>query len=320
MNGFDGEGICGIHNFGNTCYLNSIIQTLNSSKIFINEIFKSKHKKNSNKKCYIINEFQKLFKGIWSENCIIVPQSFLNSLQENFNIMINEQNDVDELLVQILNKINEEICFNEITININGTVNTKKDKIYYESLKTWEKFFKKEYSFIVDIFYGQYYEEICCDLCKNTIENYNPFMILELEFNNNNLVECINNHISVENLDDYKCEKCNSNKVKKKLSLLKLPKVLLITLKKYNKNKKISNNFILEEFFELEDLMKRKSKYKLKSVIIHEGTMSFGHYYTYTRNITTDKWYKFNDKIVEEIDNFDNIEKNNIYSIMYELI
>jgi len=320
MNKFNGEGICGIHNFGNTCYLNSIIQTLNSSIIFLNEILNNEFKLNGNKKNYIINEFIKLFKGIWSENCIIVPQSILNSLEENFEIIINDQNDADEFLQQILNKINEEVCYNDLTININGTINTKKDKIYYESLKMWEKFFKKEYSFIIDIFYGQYYEEICCDICNHTIENYNPFMILELEFNNNNLMECIKKHISIEILDDYKCEKCKNIKVKKKLNLLKLPKILLITLKKYNQHNKICNNMILEETIELEDLLNRTTTYNLKSIIIHEGIMCFGHYYTYTKNIKTNKWYKFNDKNVEEINNFENINKNNIYCLLYESI
>ena len=316
----NGDGICGIQNFGNTCYLNSIIQTLNSSKIFLNNVLNNDFKLNGNKEYYIINELIRLYKGIWSENCIIVPQSIFKSLEENFEIVINEQNDADELLQQILNKINEEVCYNDLTININGVVNTKNDKIYYNSLKIWEKFFKKEFSFIVDIFYGQYYEEISCDICNHSIENYNPFMILELEFNSNNLLNCIKNHISEEKLDDYKCEKCNNTKVKKKLNLLKLPKVLLITLKNYNQHHKICNNIILEEKIELENYFNKKNNYNLKSIIIHEGIMSFGHYYTYTKNIKTNKWYKFNDTNVEEINNFEDINKSNIYCLLYELI
>ena len=48
--------------------------------------------------------------------------------------------------------------------------------------------------------------------------------------------------------------------------------------------------------------------------------MSFGHYYTYTKNIKTNKWYKFNDTNVEEINNFEDINKSNIYCLLYELI
>jgi hypothetical protein len=43
-----------------------------------------------------------------------------------------------------------------------------------------------------------------------------------------------------------------------------------------------------------------KNKYHLKGVIIHEGTVSYGHYYSYVN--VNGKWFKFDDLQVTEVD------------------
>ena len=40
-------------------------------------------------------------------------------------------------------------------------------------------------------------------------------------------------------------------------------------------------------------------KYSLKGVIIHEGTVSYGHYYSYVK--INENWFKFNDLEVEQV-------------------
>ena len=59
--------------------------------------------------------------------------------------------------------------------------------------------------------------------------------------------------------------------------------------------------------------------YNLKSIIIHEGSCMGGHYYTYTKNIKTNKWFNFNDEKVSEIYNINEINKQNIYCLLYEV-
>tara|TARA_B100001094_G_scaffold330722_1_gene396670 strand:+ start:479 stop:1444 length:966 start_codon:yes stop_codon:yes gene_type:complete len=321
MEVLNGQGICGLYNFGNTCYLNSIIQTLNSSKLFIKEVLlNEKFLKDIKIRDSLSAEIEKLLKGIWHDNCIIVPESIIKRLQLILKIPMNYQHDVDEFLEKILNKMSEELC-KELNIKIEGDVKNELDKIYLLSLKSWEKSFKKEYSFITELFYGQYYSEIICLNCNHKNCSYDPFMILELELKYDNILDCINEHTSFEeDIEDYKCEKCNEKKIKKRLNIIRLPKILLITLKRYNNNIcKIRKDININNNLKLTDYLGNVFNYNLKSIIIHEGSCMGGHYYTYTKNIKLDKWFCFNDEKVSEIENIEEINKQNIYCLLYEI-
>lgn len=316
------QGICGLYNFGNTCYLNSIIQTLNSSKYFIKKIVEEDllEYKEKNIESTLTFEIKKLFTGIWKDNCIIVPESLVNKLQKLLKIRINYQHDVDEFLEIILNKISEELC-KELNIRIEGDVKNELDKVYLLSLKSWEKSFKKDYSFITELFYGQYYSEIICLNCNHKTCSYDPFMILELELKYDNILDCIKEHTSFEeDIDDYKCEECEKKNIKKRLNIIKLPKILLITLKRYNNRIcKLSNDININTDLKLRDYLGNVYNYNLKSIIMHEGSCMGGHYYTYTKNIKTNKWFNFNDEKVSEIEDIKDVNKQNIYSLLYEL-
>jgi ubiquitin C-terminal hydrolase len=320
MNGRQCQGICGLVNFGNTCYLNSIIQTLNSSELFTKEVLSENFLKNVKIKDGLSLEIEKLLKGIWNDNCIIVPESLVRKLTMLLRIPINYQHDVDEFLEKILNKISEELCM-ELNIKIEGNIRNEIEKIYLESLKSWEISFKKEYSFITELFYGQYFSEIICLNCNHKVCSYDPFMILELELKYNNILDCIKKHTSFEeDIEDYKCDKCNKKHIKKRLNIIRLPKILLITLKRYNNNIcKISNDININNNLKLKTYLGHEMNYDLKSIIMHEGSCMGGHYYTYTKSIRTKKWFNFNDENVSEIEDINKINKKNIYCLLYEI-
>jgi ubiquitin carboxyl-terminal hydrolase 7 len=42
--------------------------------------------------------------------------------------------------------------------------------------------------------------------------------------------------------------------------------------------------------------------YHLHAISVHSGTINSGHYYCFIRPTVDDKWYKFNDRIVSEIE------------------
>ena len=43
------------------------------------------------------------------------------------------------------------------------------------------------------------------------------------------------------------------------------------------------------------------NRYHLHSIIVHNGTIDSGHYYTFIRPTLEDRWFKFNDGVVHEV-------------------
>ena len=87
------------------------------------------------------------------------------------------------------------------------------------------------------------------------------------------------------------------------------PEILIILLE----NEKCSEfnviiNFV--EFLDLNNYIEYKNtgtQYKLIGVITHIGESSMsGHFIAYCRDPITGKWYKYNDAIVNEVNNFQN--------------
>lgn len=136
------RGLTGLQNIGNTCYMNTVLQCLNSIIIFNSWLRKRKYDKRlkNNKLIELSNEKRRehkladgasvkisrtnlnteceetvtyrlaqLFEGMWKGNCTIVPKSFKHSIGNICSTFKGtDQEDSHELLNFILDKIHEE--------------------------------------------------------------------------------------------------------------------------------------------------------------------------------------------------------------------
>lgn len=110
------------------------------------------------------------------------------------------------------------------------------------------------------------------------------------------LTDCLNHHFK-EEIIDYNCDSCKTNtKYKMKSKLTKLPKYLIIHLKRFSYH---SNNTKINTFIDFPENCLRifGSKYKLTSTANHiEIGMGYGHYMAYIKK--ADGWYCCNDSVI----------------------
>ena len=319
------NNINGLRNLGNTCYINVVIQCLNYTIEMTKYFIEDKYLKDINKKeenCVILNAYVKLIKGLSNLDKTIAPVSFVKKFKKinKYNL---EQQDSHEALISLINDIHKGISREVKMIIIN-----KKDNDL--SKLSWKKFFEKDYSEIINIFYGQLYSKIECD-CKYISENYEPYCSISCEIPNLNrdimLNDCLDSFFFNEKkILDYKCSGCkNKSSIEKKLSIKKLPNHLIIHLKRFivvnneyvKNNRKVSFATYLNMYKYVDKIIKKKdSIYYLYGIINHRGMMSYGHYYSYCYT-PNDKWYMFNDDNVEKIEK-DNLCNNDAYILFYK--
>jgi len=307
----------GLKNLGATCYVNSLIQQLFMIPSFRKQIIEVEHKP-INKEDNILYQLQLLFTSLMSSQRIVYnPLSFLKTINiDNRPFNPYEQKDVDEFLIYLFDKLEQELK------------NTKQEKL------------------IKDTFKLTIANEIICKDCPHRSETLEENLSLILSVKNKRTVyESLNAYVQSDILEGdnaYYCERCDRKVTAfKRQNVKTLPNTLIIVLKRFEFNYETMmrlkvNDYCefpqeldLEEFTQegqtikelntalelgqisFEDLnddqkkmLKRKVPsyyytYKLKGIIVHYGHTDAGHYYSYILDRSNDKnWFEFNDSTV----------------------
>ena len=123
----------------------------------------------------------------------------------------------------------------------------------------------------------------------------------------------------------YSCESCKSKKkFSKSLKINIPPKILIISIQRFDYNNNIKNDciidinetLIIDDFIDKECFNKIGNKYYLYGIINHIGSINFWHYYSLIKIDKKNVWSLFDDNLVKTI----YIEKgifNNCYILFY---
>ena len=324
------KGLCGITNLGNTCYMNSILQCLNNTlpllKFFVSNNYMQyiNYTTDANEHEIVI-EYNKLTRGLWFKNNVVTPRQFLNTIhrlaneKNRYEFTGLGQNDSQEFL-QFLLEILHNSLSREVNMSISGIAKNDMDKKAIEANKDWIKYFDKEYSEIVKIFYGQFFTRIFRQKDEKTgkeaeTTSFEPFNTLCLEIDEcKTIYDCLDNFVRKEELN---------KKISKEVQFWKLPNILVIFFKRYNNSgKKLDNHieFPTENLDMCKYVMgyeRQKYIYDLYAVSNHTGNTMGGHYWAYAKNYDNN-WYKFNDNIVTTLQK-EKVVSNLAYCLFYKL-
>jgi len=333
---YKNNGLTGLANIGNTCFINSTIQCL--SHIYELNIFldSETYKKRINKvpESLLLIEWDKLRNLMWSENCIIKPAGFINAIHKVAQLKDKDiftgyaQNDLTEFMNFLFTSFHEAIK-REVDMNIKGNVKNKTDKLAKVCYDMMKNMYKNEYSEFLKMFYG-----ICVSEIKSLDSNYEnivpePFFNIDIPIDKHNtLIECLEQYTEKEILDnDNKIlndETGKKEKASKRILFWNLPDILIISLKRFSNNNKKNDkkiefplkNLDMSKFILGYD--KNSYKYDLFGICNHHGGVNGGHYTAFVKN-ANESWYNFNDTNVSKI-KISDLQGNGAYCFFYRKV
>lgn len=313
---YETKGLTGLKNLGNTCYMNASLQclshTMNLTHYFMSKKFQEDISVVNQKRLeyHLVLRYMDVVSNIWQENQIISPKTFKMTMEAFVKRFVGyQQQDAHECIVFILDLLHKGLSV-PVEMSITGVVKSEDDIIRKRAVEVWKNNFSKEYSYIVENFYGQMHIKMRCPKCNYTSHNFDPFSCIPLTIANKEKVmlrECIIKTGKAEVLDDenkWFCEGCKE-KVNgiRETGIWKLPNILVIQLKKFTKsgkiNKKVEFNIKevnLSKFVETGG----QYKYELYATTNHSGSLNAGHYWAYCKRGR--EWFNFNDTTVTKME------------------
>jgi ubiquitin carboxyl-terminal hydrolase 8 len=314
----------GLANLGNTCYLNSTVQALRFSGPFAAYFGTEEWKRHAHPERNahdLVVEMAGITASLCKEgSTVVVPhkfaQCFIRHASEiNDEIGYGAQADAAEALHILLDTLHmQQAC--EVRMDITGSASTQEHRDFIKSLESWTSFFRKEYSPLVDTFYGQTQTNVICGSCNATSTRYEPWNVLKVPIPGADkagalaptLQECIRANFASETIDDYACDACKGrSKSHITRAVSRFPSHLILSLNRFtNAGAKVRakipydpTNIDLGEWRAWPSLQPSTlASYRLYATVEHLGSSRGGHYCMRALDRTTDTWNIFDDSRV----------------------
>uniref|UniRef100_UPI003AAF9286 ubiquitin carboxyl-terminal hydrolase 2a isoform X1 n=1 Tax=Centroberyx gerrardi TaxID=166262 RepID=UPI003AAF9286 len=334
------QGLVGLRNLGNTCFMNSILQCLSNTHNLRDYCLHNSHRRdlnnNSRTNTALMEEFAKLIQTMWTSSSseAVSPSEFKTQIQRYAPRFVGyNQQDAQEFLRFLLDGLHNEV--NRVTVRPRGTMEDF-DHLPDEEKgkKMWSKYLEREDSKIVDLFVGQLKSSLTCSHCGFCSTVFDPFWDLSLPiakkgYGEVSLMDCMRLFTKEDVLDgDEKptCYRCKARRrCTKKFTVQKFPKILVLHLKRFSEARRTSKlstfvNFPMKDL-DLREFASENSinaVYNLYAVSNHSGTTMGGHYTAYCRNPSSGEWYTFNDSRVTPMSS-SQVRSSDAYVLFYEL-
>ncbi|XP_075711344.1 ubiquitin carboxyl-terminal hydrolase 50 [Rhinoderma darwinii] len=296
------NGVTGLRNLGNTCYMNAVIQCLSCTTPLVEYFFSWRFEKLiAREKKELVNAFANLMADIWfGKDKHVSPEDFL-SIMCNVHPPFGKgaQQDAQELLIYTLNALHEDLASN---------VKKRPSDNAGSSSSTGSN---ASESVITRFLQGVLRQNTACLVCGHTSDKEDVFTVLSLPIpagDETSLQECLDcffQQVMLTRTDKILCPVC---KIKQdasvKAQIWKLPKILILHLKRFQYKGHLKRKLKTTIDFPLKNLdlspflsssSEKHQKYKLYAVVNHFGELEFGHYTAFCKHPGTKEWNAFDD-------------------------
>lgn len=339
-----GKAITGLQNLGNTCFMNSVLQCLayapTLTSYFCSDSYYNHINFNSQygSKGELAVEFGALVEKLNAHrHRYIEPKSFRDSVTKHIGFAGNEQQDSHEFMMMLFDKLHHDLNIHaKDKFKQNGVVNPQhangnnnddsninipRATLAYQF---WRKHLDMNKSVISDLFEGIFMSTLTCTYCKGQSNTFEVFNCLSLPIPSESrchIRDCLNHFSNPERIEAaWECPRCKTKReADKKIVICKLPKILIIHLKRFSLDGRWRQKLQTTVDFPLNDLMvdctnvlpqsaygsvPSKSSYNLYAVVNHYGHLDGGHYTAFCK-LGNQRWYTFDDSNVTEMKDSD---------------
>ncbi|XP_062031336.1 ubiquitin carboxyl-terminal hydrolase 36 isoform X1 [Lepus europaeus] len=280
----------GLHNLGNTCFLNSTVQCLTYTPPLANYLLSQEHARNCHQGgfCMLCVMQNHIVQAFANSGNAIKPVSFIRDLKKIArHFRFGNQEDAHEFLRYTIDAM-QKAC-------LNGCA-----KLDRQTQAT---------TLVHQIFGGYLRSRVKCSLCKSVSDTYDPYLDIALEIRQAaDIVRALELFVTPDVLSGenaYMCARCKKKvPASKRFSIHRTSNVLTLSLKRFANfsGGKITKDVGYPEFLNIRPYMSQSSgepvTYGLYAVLVHSGySCHAGHYYCYVK-ASNGQWYQMNDSLV----------------------
>ncbi|KAJ6658477.1 hypothetical protein lerEdw1_020032 [Lerista edwardsae] len=315
----------GLHNLGNTCFLNSTLQCLTYTPPLANYLLSKEHSRSCHQGgfCMMCIMQNHMIQAFANSGNAIKPVSFIRDLKKMrvvehaishcFGICVEEHKK---------NKTKRWDCFLHLTEiarhfrfgsqeDAHEFLRYTIDAMQKACLNGFTKLDRQTQAttLVHQIFGGYLRSRVKCSVCKSVSDTYDPYLDVALEIRQAaNIVRALELFVKADVLSGenaYMCAKCRKKvPATKRFTIHRASNVLTISLKRFANfsGGKITKDVGYPEFLNIRPYMSQSNgdpvMYGLYAVLVHSGySCHAGHYYCYVK-ASNGQWYQMNDSLV----------------------